>query len=62
MGSKGFVEATKERLGIKAKGRKVLGENRTYELREPADPYECDFDLENGVLRFENTHLWNNTL
>jgi len=36
---KGFVEATKERLGLRAKGRKVFRSNEAYELREPAVPY-----------------------
>jgi hypothetical protein len=35
VGSKGFVEATKERLCIRAKGRKVFRNNGAYELREP---------------------------
>jgi len=39
VGCKGFVEATKERLGIRAKGRKVFSKNGAYELREPAAPY-----------------------
>ena len=30
--NKGFVEATKERLGIRAKGRKVFRNNGAYEL------------------------------
>ena len=38
--NKGFVEATKERLGIRAKGRKVFRNNGAYELREPAAPYK----------------------
>ena len=37
--SKRLVEATKDRLEIKAKGRRVLGENGSYELREPAAAY-----------------------
>jgi len=58
VGSKRFVEATKERLGIKARGRKVLGENGTYELREPQAAYGDDFTPENGGLRVENTYFW----
>ena len=57
VGSKGFVEATKERLGIRAKGRKVFRNNGAYELREPAAPYKGVFGPENGVLRLENTYL-----
>jgi hypothetical protein len=62
VGSKGFVEATKERLGIRAKGRKVFRNNRAYELREPAAPYKGVFGPENGVLRLENTYFWMNNL
>ena len=58
VGSKHFVEATKERLGMKAKWRKVLGANGTYELREPGVPYSCDFGVENGVLSLPNTYSW----
>lgn len=36
VGSNGFVEATKARLGIRTKGRKVFRNNGTSELREPA--------------------------
>ena len=61
VGFKGFVEATKERLGIRAKGRKVFSNNGAYELREPAAPYKGDFDLENGVLRLKNTYFWNDS-
>ena len=61
VGSKEFVEATKERLGIRAKGRKVFRNNGAYELREPAAPYKGDFDPENGVLRLENTYFWNDS-
>jgi len=58
VGSKGFIEATKERLGIRAKGRKVFRNNGAYELREPAAPYKGVFDPENVVLRLENTYFW----
>ena len=59
VGSKKFVETTKERLGIKAKGRRVLGGNGAYELREPAVSYMGDFEPENDSLSPENTYFWN---
>ena len=62
VGSKGFVEDTRERLGIKAKGRRVLGDNGRYELREPKAAYKTDFDPKNSVLSFENTYFWNDSL
>jgi hypothetical protein len=36
---------SKERLGIRAKGRKVFSNNGAYELREPASPYKSDLTL-----------------
>ena len=62
IGSKRFIETTKEKLGIKAKGRQVVGMNGTYELREPAAPYSGNFDGENGPLSVENTYFWDNIL
>ena len=59
VGSEQFVEATKQQLGIKAKGRQVIGGNGTYELREPALSYTAHFDPKNGVLSLENTYFWN---
>jgi len=38
VGSKEFVDATAERLGIREKGRQVIVENGGYELREPGIP------------------------
>ena len=43
VGSKSFVEATIKKLGIRAKGRKVVGFNKSYELREPAVPLRGHF-------------------
>jgi len=57
VGSKGFVEATKEQLGIKAKGRRVLGENGSYEVREPTAAYGRDFGPKNSSLKLENTYF-----
>jgi len=62
VGSKGFIEATKERLGIRAKGRKVFRNNGAYELREPVAPYKAVFNPENAVLRPENTYSWRDNL
>ena len=62
VGSKGFIEATKKRLGIRAKGRKVFRNNGAYELREPVAPYKGVFDPENGVLSLENIYLWRDNL
>ena len=62
VGSKGFVEATKEKLGIRAKGRKVFRNNGAYELREPVALYKGVFNPEKGVLRLENTYSWRDNI
>jgi hypothetical protein len=58
VGSRLFVEMTKERLGIKAKGRRVTAQNSSYELREPAAPYRGIFGVKNGLLRRGNAYFW----
>ena len=60
VGTGGFVKATRERLGIKAKGRQVVGENGSYQLKDPETAYTGNFDMENGDLRFENAYFWEN--
>jgi putative transposase len=62
VGSEGFVESTKDRLGIRAKGRKVFRNNGAYELREPAAPYKALLDPKNDVLKPENAFFWRNNL
>ena len=58
VGSEPFVTATKERLGFKAKGRKVFGDGRSYELRESLAPYKSVFNQEKADLRPQNEHFW----
>ena len=58
VGSEGFVEKTKEALGIKAVGREVIGRDGVYELREPRISYGLDSADENGDLRQKNTYFW----
>jgi len=50
VGSKSFVEVIKEKLGIRAKGRKVEGTEGLYHLREPQAAYNSNFTPENGVF------------
>jgi putative transposase len=59
VGSKEFVEDTKERLGMKARGYDVMGGDGTYQLREAPEPYRRTFDHENDGLRTENRYFWN---
>ena len=51
VGSESYIEATIQRLGIKAKGRKIIGGNKSCELRESAASYGGNFTPENGPLR-----------
>jgi hypothetical protein len=58
VGSEAFIRETKEKLGIKAMGREVIGASGSYELREPEIPYEAHFSPENDDLRQENAFFW----
>jgi len=58
IGAEAFVREAKERLGIRAMGREVIGANEYYELREPETSYKADFGLENDGLRQENSYFW----
>lgn len=58
MGSEAFVMATKEKLGIKAKGREVIGVSGGYELRESSAPYKGNSGHENAVLKPQNVYFW----
>jgi hypothetical protein len=54
VGSKPFIETMRETLGFKAKGRKIIGADDTFELREVIAPYGNADDQMSG-----NTFLWN---
>lgn len=58
VGNERFIAATKELLRIKAKGRKIIGSEKGYELREPAASYSNHFATENGLLRPQNAYYW----
>jgi len=53
-GSKMFIEKMKESLGFRARGRKIICADDTFELREVITPYGKANDLDSG-----NTFLWN---
>ncbi len=61
VGNKKFIEGTFKRLGVKAKGRKIVGSERSSEIRDPAIPYIANFDPEISLLRSENTYFWNDS-
>ena len=58
VGSEPFVEATKERLGFKGKGREVIGGDGSYELKESPALYMGILGQENAVLRPQNEYFW----
>ena len=44
VGNKGFVETVKSKLGLRAKGRRVMGLESDFHLREPQGPFGTDND------------------
>jgi len=59
VGSRGFVEGVKSKLGILARGRQSVGMDGVYQLTEPSVLYEGHYGAKNGDIGLENTHSWN---
>ncbi len=59
VGSESFVTTSKEKLGVKGKGREVIGGDGSYELREPTASYKGILGHENSSLRLQNAYSWN---
>ena len=55
IGGERFVKDTKQALGIRAKGRKVVEAGEAYQLREPQVSYPANLDLKNDDIGAENT-------
>ena len=53
-GSKAFAEKMKGARSISAKGRKIIGADDTFELRELITPFDNADNLDS-----QNTYLWN---
>ena len=62
VGSRAFVAETKERLGVRAKGRKLVGKSECCELREPPAPYNGILGPENEALRLQSEYYWENSV
>ena len=62
VGSEKFIERTKETLGIRAKGRKVVESGELFQLRESEASYYVDFGIKNDDIGYENSYLWYNNL
>jgi putative transposase len=58
VGSKFFIEKTKEQLGNRARGRREIENTGTYELREEQVSYNDDFAYKNSGLRAKNMYKW----
>jgi putative transposase len=58
-----FIEETKIRLGIKAKGRTIVEHpEETFMLREESAPYNAVFATEYEALSAENAFFWDDSL
>jgi putative transposase len=62
VGSEKFVEATKEKLSFKAKGREVIGADGSYQLQESPTLYKGNLGLENEPLRLQNEYFWEDSV
>ena len=62
VGSEGFVVQIKERLGVKAQGRRVAPADDAYTLREPESAYSVHFDSEKDALSDENSVYFDENL
>jgi hypothetical protein len=56
------VTETKEKLGIRAKGRKVVETGDNFELRESPAPYKDISGHENEAIRLQNEYYWENSV
>ncbi len=59
VGGKEFVEMTKDRLGYRAEGRKVVKSDEDYQLREQQASYMANSGHKKVTLSDDNTYLWN---
>ena len=62
VGSRAFVTETKEKLGIRAKGRKMVGTGDNFELRESPASYKGISGYENAAIRLQNEYFWGNSV
>jgi putative transposase len=58
VGSQSFSESIKEKLGVRAKGRKIIETDVGFQLREEMATYSANYDQENGHIGLKNTCLW----
>ncbi len=61
IGSKAFVEETREHLGVRCKGRNIIVQDDNFTLQEAHEPYNCSFSNTDNTLKSNNTYTWNNS-
>ncbi len=62
VGSERFLARTKQELGIRTKGRKVVKASSTHQLREPEISYMANISRKNDDIGAENGYFWNSIL
>jgi hypothetical protein len=62
VGSRSFVDTTREKLGIKVRGREVIEKNGSCELRESPEPYRAILGDENNSIRLQNAYFLNDNV
>lgn len=58
VGSKGFIETIKEKLGKLAKGRKILENDGGFHLKENMGTYNTNSDIKKVNTVLKNTSYW----
>ena len=59
VGSKEFVEMTKNKLGYRVKGRRIVKSDEDYQLREQQSSYIANSAQKKLALSDDNTYFWN---
>ena len=59
VGGKGFIERLKVKLGYLAIGRKSIGDEGAFELREKVASYDSNIAPENDAVRAQNRYVLN---
>jgi len=56
VGSQAYVETVKEKLGVKARNRKIEEIDDRYSVREKSEAYDAYFDTKNHQLSVDNVY------
>jgi putative transposase len=59
VGRQAYVEAIRDQLGPRARGREILPVEMGSQLRESEAAYRSHFDRKKGCLSLENSRYWN---